>query len=41
LGSPAGTRILVLNGLSSGDEIIVKGVNSIKDGQIVGPRVQE
>jgi RND family efflux transporter MFP subunit len=41
LGSAAGARILVLNGLSSGDEIIVKGVNSIKDGQIVGPRVQE
>lgn len=40
-GATAGARILVLNGLSSGDEIIVKGVNSIKDGQIVGPRVQE
>jgi membrane fusion protein, multidrug efflux system len=40
-GATAGARVLVLNGLSSGDEIVVKGVNSIKDGQIVGPRVQE
>ncbi|MGO4909453.1 efflux RND transporter periplasmic adaptor subunit [Pseudorhodobacter sp. W20_MBD10_FR17] len=40
-GATAGTRVLVLNGLSDGDEIIVKGVNSIEDGQIVGPRVQE
>lgn len=40
-GPIAGNRVLILNGLSTGDEIVVKGVNSIKDGQIVGPRVQE
>lgn len=40
-GPVAGNRVLVLGGLSAGDEIVVKGVNSIEDGQIVGPRVQE
>lgn len=41
IGPITGDRVLVLNGLSAGDEIVVKGVNSIEDGQVVGPRVQE
>jgi membrane fusion protein, multidrug efflux system len=40
-GEILGDRVLVLDGLSAGDEIVVKGVNSIEDGQITGPRVQE
>lgn len=40
-GVQIGDNIMVLGGLSDGDEIITRGVNSIKDGQIVGPRVTE
>jgi RND family efflux transporter MFP subunit len=40
-GAVLGDRVLILDGLAAGDEIVVKGVNSIEDGQIVGPRVQE
>ena len=32
-------RIIVLSGLSAGDEIVVRGVNSIEDGAAVGPRI--
>lgn len=39
LGPAVGVRVLVRAGLTEGDEIVVKGVNSIKDGQIVGPGV--
>ncbi|SEP58277.1 efflux RND transporter periplasmic adaptor subunit [Thalassovita taeanensis] len=31
----------VLSGVTPGDEIVIKGVNSLKDGQMVGERVQE
>lgn len=41
LGTVLGDRVLIKTGLSSGQEIIIKGVNSIQDGQHVGPRVIE
>ncbi len=39
LGERFGPRISVLSGLTSGDEVITKGIHSIKDGQTVGLRV--
>lgn len=33
-------RILIAQGLEPGDEVVVRGVNSLVDGQPVGPRVQ-
>ena len=39
LGPVTGERVLVLAGLTTGQEVIVKGVNSIEDGQAVGPSV--
>lgn len=39
LGTVLEDRVLVKTGLSLGQEIIIKGVNSIQDGQHVGPRV--
>ena len=35
----AGGRIVVTSGLAIGDEVVVKGVNSIEDGQVVGVSV--
>ncbi|MBU3028644.1 efflux RND transporter periplasmic adaptor subunit [Paracoccus marinaquae] len=32
-------RVLVLEGLEAGDEIVIRGVNSLQDGQAVGRRV--
>ena len=40
LGRNLGNRVLVTSGISMGQEVIIKGINSIKDGQIVGPRVR-
>jgi len=39
LGEVLGERILVNTGLAAGQEIIIKGIHSIQDGQHVGPRV--
>jgi len=39
LGQKLDNRVLVSSGISVGQEVIVKGIHSIKDGQIVGPRV--
>jgi len=39
LGRDLGNRVLVTSGILAGQEVIVKGIHSIKDGQIVGPRV--
>lgn len=39
LGADFGERVQVLDGLGADDEVIIKGINSLKDGQIVGPRV--
>ncbi|PIE15548.1 MAG: efflux transporter periplasmic adaptor subunit [Rhodobacterales bacterium] len=41
LGEVVGKRAIVLSGLQKGDEIITKGIHSIKEGQIVGPRVNK
>ncbi len=41
LGEVVGTRAIVLSGLQKGDEVITKGIHSIKEGQIVGPRVNK
>jgi len=40
-GGTLGDRIQILSGLETGDEILVKGIHSIQDGQIVGPRVSQ
>lgn len=39
LAPGAGDRVVVASGLSAGEEVVLKGVNSIKDGQLVGPSV--
>ena len=41
LGENLGNRVLVSSGISVGQEVIVKGIHSIRDGQIVGPRVNK
>lgn len=41
LGSQYGDRVVVSSGLQDGQEVIVKGVNTIKDGQQIGPRVSK
>ncbi len=40
-GATVGDRVLILAGLKPGDEVVTKGVNSIKDGQKVGREVSE
>jgi membrane fusion protein, multidrug efflux system len=39
LGAAFGARMRVLAGLAVGDEVVLKGINSLQDGQVVGPRV--
>ena len=39
IGQELGNRVLVSSGIRAGQEVVIKGINSIKDGQIVGPRV--
>lgn len=41
LGQAFGARVQIVNGLEAGDEVVTKGINSLEDGQIVGPRVSE
>ena len=41
LTAKVGDRVLILAGLKPGDEVVTKGVNSIKDGQKVGREVSE
>ncbi len=41
LGIDIADFVVVTGGLAAGDEVIVKGIHSLKDGQIVGPRVAE
>ncbi len=38
-GAQLGQRVVVLSGLEPDQEIVTKGIHSLKDGQIVGPRV--
>lgn len=40
-GPEIGSRMVILSGIAPGEEVVVKGVNSIEDGQVVGPRVTE
>ncbi|OYX42329.1 MAG: hypothetical protein B7Z02_12360 [Rhodobacterales bacterium 32-67-9] len=39
LGATLGGFVLVVSGLTAGDEIVTKGIHSLEDGQVVGPRV--
>ncbi|MFY0680657.1 MAG: efflux RND transporter periplasmic adaptor subunit [Thalassovita sp.] len=39
LGERFGDRIRVTSGLASGEEVAIKGIHSLTEGQIVGPRV--
>ncbi|MBU2980411.1 efflux RND transporter periplasmic adaptor subunit [Lentibacter algarum] len=39
LGGTFGSRVRITDGVGEGDEVIIKGINSLEDGQIVGPRV--
>ena len=41
IGAPIGDRVFVTSGLSTGQEVVLKGVNSIEDGQKVGPSVTQ
>ncbi len=41
LGENLGGRSIVTSGLDKNQEVIIKGIHSIKDGQIVGPRVDK
>ncbi|SMX44892.1 efflux RND transporter periplasmic adaptor subunit [Actibacterium lipolyticum] len=41
LGEQFGARVRVTDGLTAGDEVITRGINSIEDGQRVGPRVSQ
>ena len=37
-GPGAAGRVLVVSGLNEGDEVLIRGVNSVTEGQQVGPR---
>lgn len=39
LGEAVGNRIIVTKGIEEGDEILIRGVNSVTEGQIVGERL--
>ncbi|TDE34017.1 efflux RND transporter periplasmic adaptor subunit [Antarcticimicrobium sediminis] len=41
LGETFGARVQIIHGLEPGDEVVTQGINSLEDGQIVGPRVSE
>lgn len=41
LGDEIGGYAIVTSGLAAGDEIVTRGIHSLQDGQIVGPRVSE
>jgi len=41
LGENLGVRSIVTQGLQKDQEVLVKGIHSIRDGQIVGPRVSK
>lgn len=40
LGAPIGERVVVTKGLKAGDEVLVRGVNSINEGQTLGQRTE-
>jgi len=41
LGARLGDEVRIADGLSPGEEVVIKGIHSLKDGQSVGPRVQK
>lgn len=41
LGDRFGPRVRVTGGISAGDEVITKGIHSLKEGQTVGPSVSQ
>lgn len=41
LGQKTGSRVVVTGGIAAGQEVVLKGVNSIRDGQVVGPSVAQ
>ncbi|TDK45688.1 efflux RND transporter periplasmic adaptor subunit [Antarcticimicrobium luteum] len=41
LGRTIGPLVQITRGLAPGDEVVTKGINSLEDGQLVGPRVSE
>ncbi|KEJ96039.1 RND family efflux transporter, MFP subunit [Pseudosulfitobacter pseudonitzschiae] len=41
LGKQFGPRVRVTGGITAGDEIITKGIHSLKEGQTVGPSVSQ
>ena len=41
LGETFGSRVRVTSGLSKNDEVVTKGISSLEDGQLVGPRIPE
>ncbi|MFN6951933.1 MAG: efflux RND transporter periplasmic adaptor subunit [Albidovulum sp.] len=41
LGTSVGDFVVVTSGLSAGDEVVTKGIHSLEEGQMVGPRMTE
>lgn len=41
LGDRFGPRVRVTGGISAGDEVVTKGIHSLKEGQTVGPSVSQ
>ncbi|MGV8986547.1 MAG: efflux RND transporter periplasmic adaptor subunit [Cypionkella sp.] len=41
LGATMGDRVIVASGVATGDEVVVKGVHSLTEGQTLGERIEE
>ena len=41
LGAEIGDRVIVKDGLKSGDEVLIRGIHSIEAGQTLGERIEE
>jgi len=41
LGAVTGSRVVVTGGIQSGQEIVVRGVNSLTEGQTVGAKISD
>jgi len=41
LGAQFGTRVRVTGGLTTGDEVVLKGIHSLEDGQTVGRSIEQ
>ena len=40
LGVQIGNRVVIAGGLAAGDEVLVRGVNSVTEGETLGNRVE-